>query len=612
MNPSANYLELNLQRLFSHDRATTEALRTAFRPQALEIRYSKDGLPVPVVNHKCLHSPYDPQVESRKWVASLKLPEADYTCIVLGGLGFAYHLSELLKIFPPDRITVVEPNLELAAAAFASRPPEVFPEGLTFILGKTAPQAYLAARDANAMAGFALHYIGHPACAGLKPEYYHTLSGIFQAQGVADRGGYKILVVSPLYGGSWPLASYACQALNSLGHRAEMLDNSPFYPGLLALNNLTSNHRHQSQLRGLLTTLLAEAVTARAMAMGADLVLGLAQSPFTPHVLSELKTAGIRTAFWFVEDFELFPYWKGLAPHFDHYFVIQKEEFSAQLEAAGCHHHHYLPVAADPLIHRPWDLSPEEVAEFGSDISHVGAGYHNRRQTFLKLLDYDFQLWGNDWDDCGPLTNRLQRNGARLSTEDCVKVFNATRLNLNLHSSTYHEAVNPFGDFLNPRTFEIAACGGFQLVDERSLMGECFGAEEMATFHDLKDLRDKVDYYLTRPEDRRQMAILGRERVLAQHTYRHRMLELLGVIAGSEPEWTPKAGGLPTAEEIIREAGPQSDLVEVMRPFLGQGPLTLEGLSAGIERRDGDLSRTEAMILLLNEFRRWGLEKGVL
>lgn len=29
------------------------------------------------------------------------------------------------------------------------------------------------------------------------------------------------------------------------------------------------------------------------------------------------------------------------------------------------------------------------------------------------------------------------------------------------------DGVEPYGDFVNPRTFESAACGAFQLVDSR-------------------------------------------------------------------------------------------------------------------------------------------------
>jgi len=379
------------------------------------------------------------------------------------------------------------------------------------------------------------------------------------------------------------------------------------------LQNLTPNRAHQAQLQGLLTSLLAESITARAVEMRADLILGLAQSPFTAEVLSELRQAGMLTAFWFIEDGELFKYWRSYAPLFDHYFAIQKGDFLTELRSVGCREPYYLPLAADPEIHRPLELSAPEQEEFGSDVSHVGAGYYNRRQAFAALLDYDFKLWGNDWENCGPLLHVLQRGGQRLSTDDSVKVFNASRINLNLHSSTYHEAVSPFGDYVNPRMFEIAACGAFQLVDERRYLPECFcPGEEMATFRDVRELREKLDYYLANPHERIQMAQAARARVLREHTYRHRMMELLGVIAGAHPDWTPRAGGLPTAEEIIRQAGADSELGRTMQRFVGRGSLTLEALSTEIERGGGDLSRTEALILLLNEFRRWGLEKGVL
>ena len=49
---------------------------------------------------------------------------------------------------------------------------------------------------------------------------------------------------------------------------------------------------------------------------------------------------------------------------------------------------------------------------------------------------------------------------ARLDLE-AVKIFNASRINLNLHSSPYHLGINPEGDYVNPRTFDLAAAGPF-------------------------------------------------------------------------------------------------------------------------------------------------------
>lgn len=609
---SARYLETNLKRLLTDEHAA-ERLRDAYRDDFPEIRIAKGGLPIPVVDRKCLHSPYDPVTEAARWVESLAMKPDENVYYVVGGLGFGYHLTELLKLIPAERITVIEKDLSLLASALANCPPEIFPAGFRLILGKTPTQAFnlIKARLTENEPG--IKYIEHPASSRAFPEYYGILSGIFRVQESSRRGGYKILLVSPLYGGSLPVAKYVQRAFIALGHRCEILDNSVFYPGMEHLEGLTSNRQHQGQLRGLLTALLAESITARAVEMRADLVLGLAQAPFSVEVLKELKNVGIRTAFWFIEDGQLFRYWEQFAPHFDRYFVIQKGEFASKLKSVGCQNPYYLPLGADPQIHYPLDLTPEEQEFFGSELSHVGAGYHNRRQFFAGLLDLNFKLWGSDWENPGALGQVLQRNGQRVSTEESVKIFNASRININLHSSTYHEGIDPFGDYLNPRIYEIASCGAFQLVDPREYLFESFEKEtEVVTFSSLKDLREKAEYYLSKPLERLEIAATARDRVLAEHTYSHRMLELLGAIAGENPDWAPRSGGLPTAEEIMAQSGAESELGRLMSRFVGRGALTLEDVACEIEKSEGEMNRTEAMILLLNEFRRWGQEKGVL
>ncbi len=610
---TANHLEANLKRIALRDKALADLLEAAYSPDYPEIRASKDGSPIPVVARKSLHSTYDPIGEARKWVESLNLKTDQQERYVLGGVGFAYHLQELLKTISADRIVVVEKDAALLAAALAYRPPETFPEGLRFIVGEDPVSAYQKLCDLRSSDTEEGVFLPHPASTHVYPDYYLTIGGMLRARKIASRGGFKILLVSPLYGGSLPVVGYVQRALTALGHRCEVLDNSVFYPGMKHLLELTSNRNHMAQLEAGMTTLLAESVTARALEIRADLILGIAQSPITTEVLKELKNADIKTAFWFVEDGATLPYWKAVAPYYDQFFVIQKGDFLSQLKEVGCSNPYYLPLAADPKVHRPVELTAEEREEFGSDLSHVGAGYHNRREFFAGLLDFNLKIWGSDWEDAAALSHVIQRNGERVSTEEAVKIFNATRLNVNLHSSTFHSGVNPFGDFLNPRTYEIASCGAFQLVDERQYMAENFVIDgEIVTFSSLQEMRDKAREYLDKPEKCREIAGAARRRVIAQHTYEHRMLELLGVIAGRDPEWKPSSGGLPTAEEIIREAGSDSELAEVMQRFVGKGPLTLEGVAEEIERGKGELSRTEAMILLLNEFRRWGIEKGVM
>ncbi|MBD3167242.1 glycosyltransferase, partial [bacterium] len=422
----------------------------------------------------------------------------------------------------------------------------------------------------------------------------------------------RILVVGPIYGGSLPVAHSVKRALDELGHKAELLDNSVYDNPRQHLDTITRDPNHQQQLQGMFTTLMAETVTARALAMKAQIVLFLAQAPATPDVLEELRKIGIPTAFWFVEDGSLFPYGARWSPLYDVFFHIQKGPYEEELQNAGARFTHYLPMAADPGIHRPMQLAQAERMEFGSDISHMGAGYYNRRHFFLGLLDYDFKIWGNEWDGSGALRKVLQRDGARLTTEETVKVFNATRININLHSSTYTQGVNPNGDFVNPRTFEIAAAGGFQLVDERRLLPEHFEVgRELATFRDLSTCRAAIDHYLAHPDEARSIAEAGRERVLREHTYVHRMREALEVILSRhEPAFdeTP----LNTVEALIEEAGDDQELAAFFsRMGEPDDELTLESITEKINREEGRIGETEAVFMMMNEFNNWAKDKGI-
>src|SRR5262249_46290303 len=146
-------------------------------------------------------------------------------------------------------------------------------------------------------------------------------------------------------------------------------------------------------------------------------------------------------------------------------------------------------------------------------------------------------IWGSEWTGSGQTEAVLQRSGARIPTEDTVRIFNATDISLNLHSSTYVDGVDPRGDFVNPRTFELAACGAFQLVDRRALLPSLFReGEEIVTFADAGELRGLVQHWLARPDERARIAGAARARVLAEHTYVHRMRALLEAICARDHE----------------------------------------------------------------------------
>jgi spore maturation protein CgeB len=265
-------------------------------------------------------------------------------------------------------------------------------------------------------------------------------------------------------------------------------------------------------------------------------------------------------------------------------------------------------MAADPSIHRPLDLTQDEREEYGSDVSFVGAGYANRRAIFPRLLnqEWSFKLWGNEWDGATDLTSALQRNGARIDTETCRKVFNASAVNLNLHSWA-GGGFDPDGDFVNPRTFELAACGAFQLTDRRSLMPDLFTTSEIATLSSPDQLPGEITRWVHEPEQRLAMAGNARQRVLAEHTYVHRMHDLLSQIGVANPDRIGSIlRGSRQAEVLASTATPSfPTIAATLRAFPPTERVELKQLAAQIRSRGpmGTLSREDLMVLMLDEYR---------
>jgi spore maturation protein CgeB len=436
----------------------------------------------------------------------------------------------------------------------------------------------------------------------LNREYFDDMQAKLRSR-EAIRRGLRILVVSPIYGGSLPVAGYCSSSLIKMGHTVELIDNSRFDDALFYAKDISSDRQRYNRLLKHLSSFISEAVTARCESFKPDIVLALAQAPLTADCLETLRRQKVTTAYWFVEDFRFMEYWKNIAAYYDFFFTIQKGQFFTELQSAGIKNYHYLPMAACPDIHKPVRLSEEEIKYYGSDLSFAGAGYYNRRLFMRGLLDFDFKIWGSDWDLHSDLAPCIQRSGARIDTEEIVKIFNASRININLHSSTYHKGINPFGDFINPRTFEIMACGGFQLADRRPALEGLFEAgEEIIVFDDLGDLRSKAAYYLADPEERHRIAERGRQRVLREHTYENRMKEMLEVIAARglrQPLWLEEGEEV---EGLIKEAGSDSELGKYLYRFPGKRRITLSDITAEITGSEGEISKTEGILMLMNEF----------
>ena len=596
-----NSFETNISRLAQRDPALAAALRQS-GGGTLEILPARTGLISARAQGRWIHSAYDPIKEAQAWAEGQSYQEGE--TIVVFGVGLLYHVEALCARLPRTAVVVlVVPDLSVLVDAAVARTWGDWMERVSWAWGATE-----AIGEQVASAGHPIRLVTYAPAAALHADSHRAIETALQRQVAAQAGGQlRIAVVGPIYGGSLPIARYAVSALESLGHDVRWLDHSVHATSYHQLE-LLKNSQHRLALQSKYAEMLSRITMAQLAEDPPDLVLSLAQAPLILPALEHLRRKKFLTAMWFVENYRHLTYWQQLAAGYDFWFVIQQEPCIAALKQAGAKDVRYLPMAADPSVHRPLELTQDEREEYGSDVSFVGAGYANRREIFPRLLGHDwrFKLWGNEWDGATALTSILQRHGARIDTDTCQKVFNASAVNLNLHSWA-GAGLDPDGDFVNPRTFELASCGAFQLTDRRSLMPDLFTASEVATVSSSEALPGEITRWLREPEQRVAMAAQARQRVLAEHTYMHRMRALLSQVGVASPDRIGSIlrGDRQAAALAVAADESFSSVASTLRTFPSAQRVELKQLAAQIRSRGpmGTLSREDLMVLMLDEYR---------
>jgi len=338
----------------------------------------------------------------------------------------------------------------------------------------------------------------------------------------------RVLVVPPLSGGSLSISRYASEGFAEIGASVRYVDLSWLTPPTDCRES-ASDPAVFSQL----VTYTSRLISAEVARFQPDLIFVLAQAPIEQRTVDGFRERGIATAYWFVENYRLTRYWTQLASGYDWFFTAQRGAFHDELSRVGCEKPTWLPLACHPKRHRRVRLSDKARARFGSDVSFSGYGYYNRREMFRGLTDLDFKIWGSGWQGSA-VEHLVQRDGASFDEADFVRIASAAKIHVNLHSAAHVSGIDPEGDYLNPRVFELAACGAFQLCDRRSDLSSAFCApSEIVTFDDIGTLRDAIDYYLVHHDERRDIAERARRRARSEHTYRARMQSVLSQTLGT-------------------------------------------------------------------------------
>jgi len=103
-------------------------------------------------------------------------------------------------------------------------------------------------------------------------------------------------------------------------------------------------------------------------------------------------------------------------------------------------------------------------------------------------------------------------------------VFKKSKINLNITLRSILSGI-PL------RAFEIIGAGGFLLSNYQPDFDDCFIAGEDYVFYEsVDDLLDKIDYYLDHNDERKAIAESGLNRIKENHTYLHRVKEILEIV----------------------------------------------------------------------------------
>lgn len=215
-----------------------------------------------------------------------------------------------------------------------------------------------------------------------------------------------------------------------------------------------------------------------------------------------------------------------VAPAYDAVFVAGSEAVE-RLSRVGNPPAEYLAAGCDPSVHRP--LRSRD--QFRANVVFAGTATPYRERMLSELVEFGLALWGPGWrrtklrDYC---------RGEHLGHADYVRAYAGASVAVNLGYEAPSEAGDPG---CSRRLFELAAIGVPQVAQDRDDLHRHFReGSEVLVWREPAELRALTAEALHDRAWSEQVAAGARKRAIAEHTYVHRMAELLGCV-------TPQTAG---------------------------------------------------------------------
>lgn len=251
-----------------------------------------------------------------------------------------------------------------------------------------------------------------------------------------------------------------------------------------------------------------------------------------PETAEKLKNSGIILACWVQDNpfdslrFKYFPF----ALEFFNYLFLGDMVWEQNIRnLAPMVKIQHMVGAFDPEYFKPITITKKDHNRYDCNLSFAGSAYGMKAEGTYRagildrIANFGLKIWGDDdWNKYFKYYPQLKSayKGDRLNFSDLNKLYQTTKININLPNPQLYTT-------FQQRVFEIAAAKGFQIVDYRSDIDNYFNEDEIVTFKNINELREKIEYFLKYSEKRNSYIEKAYNKVKDKHTYETRMKEML-------------------------------------------------------------------------------------
>lgn len=333
----------------------------------------------------------------------------------------------------------------------------------------------------------------------------------------------NILVIAP--GHSFSTYDVYCGLVEGLRLRGATVFTYPLHDTLEAMDLMVGAAKQLeiSQVYPDPMLLAAMGIPGYAMAKQVEWVIAVHGLNLPPSIPETLHRGGYKTALYCTESPYQIVEERECAKYYD--LVLTSERKALDLFGKPTS---YLPHAYRPSIH-----TPEGSAADPCDVFFAGTLYPERKALLegVNWTGIDFRdkaVRYKDGDSVPELFKHM------LGNSDVAMQYRSAKICINQHRIAQHPTLGgeiPAGsaESLNPRAYEVPACGGFLISDARPELFEVFG-DTVPTYTDSASLEALMRYYLSHDDERHALAAKQRAAV-GPHTWEARASALLTTLS---------------------------------------------------------------------------------